>query len=347
MRIRYAFILGVVLTLSTSVRAQAPGAQPAAGPMSEKEVLNALKKEGATQVVTHVQGRGVDFELTPDIEKHLRKAKATDDVVKAVTAGGPKERAEAKAAAMGGGGLSLAPDEKNDFLALQSELDPDKALALSQDYVKKHPQSQVLTYIYAFEANAYAQKGDAAKTVEYAEKSLELKKDNLMSLLVAAAMIPTPQYITHQANEEQQLNHAESYAQAALAALDTLKKSDTEDQARFEARKNGYVSSVHADMGMIHLDRAQLGLMGLDKEELAKAEKEYQQAISMTDSPDPVAYYRLGDSCRLAGKYQDAVAAYTKAGELGQGAIKQYADQQVTALKAAIEKQKSAAPAKQ
>ena len=70
---------------------------------------------------------------------------------------------------------------------------------------------------------------------------------------------------------------------------------------------------------MIHLDRAQLGLMGLDKGELAKAEQEYKLAVSTTDHPDPSDYYRMGEACRLQGKLDDAIAAFTKASELGQG----------------------------
>ena len=95
---------------------------------------------------------------------------------------------------------------------------------------------------------------------------------------------------------------------------------------------------------MIHLDRAQLGLMGLDKEELAKAEKEYKLAVSGTDHPEPTDYYRLGEAYRLQGKFDDAIAAFTKASELGQGAVKQYAEEQVERLKKA--KAQSAAPAK-
>ena len=110
------------------------------------------------------------------------------------------------------------------------------------------------------------------------------------------------------------------------------------------SRKASYISGVHADLGMIHLDRAQLGLMGLDKDELAKAEKEYKLAVSITDHPDPSDYYRMGEACRLQGKLDDAIAAFTKASELGQGAVKQYADQQIDMLKKA--KAQSAAPAK-
>jgi tetratricopeptide (TPR) repeat protein len=85
--------------------------------------------------------------------------------------------------------------------------------------------------------------------------------------------------------------------------------------------------------------------MGLDRDELAKAEKEYRQAVSLVENPEPADYFRLGESCRLQGKFDDAIAAFTKASELSQGQMKQLADQQVDLAK----KQKAmaaAAPAK-
>jgi len=63
---------------------------------------------------------------------------------------------------------------------------------------------------------------------------------------------------------------------------------------------------------MIHLDRAQLGLMSLDKGELLKAEQEYNIAVTTAAHPDPTYYYRLADALRLDGKIDDALAALTK-----------------------------------
>jgi tetratricopeptide (TPR) repeat protein len=351
MKIKSVFLLAAALLLASTVFAQAPSAPTAGptiapGPMTEKEVTTELKKEGPAQLQKDLEARGVSFEMDPDIEKRLRKAKATDEVIKAVTAAGPKERAAAaKAAAMASGGVVLAPDESADFKALQTELDPDKAVSLCNAFVQKHPNSTVLSYVYAFEANAYQMKGDAPHIVEYGEKSLALKKDNLMSLLIVAYAIPTPQYINlHQSDEEKQLSQAEGYCQQAMAAISDLKKPPNESDADFARRKGSYLSGVHADLGMIHLDRAQLGLMGLDKAELAKAEQEYKEAVAATDRPDPTDYYRMGEACRLEGKIDDAIAAFTKASQLGQGVLKQYAEQQIATLQKV--KAQTAAPAK-
>jgi len=316
------------------------------GPMSEKDVITELKKKGeADQLVKDLGTRGVDFEVDADTEKRLRKAKATDEIIAAVKAAGPKERAAAiKASAIAHGMTVVSKEESADFKALESELDPDKAIALAEAYGAKYPRSAVLSYAYAFEANAYENKGDAAKIVEYAEKSLALKKDNLMALLMAAYAMPQPQYVKlHQADEEKELTKAEEFCQDALKVIADLKKSDDETDSDFADRKAGYTSSIHADLGMIHLNRAQLGLMSLDTDELAKAVQEYNLAVAYPHA-QPTDYFRLGEADRLLGKTDDAIAAFTKASELGQGVLKQYSEAQIANLKAA--KAKAGTPAK-
>ena len=343
MKIKFGFLLVPALLLTSTLFAQLPGAPTmgptvAAGPMTEKEVITELKKDGPDQLLKDLTRRGVAFEMDADIEKRLRKAKATDELIKAVTAAGPKERENAAKAAAVAGGVTLPPDEFADYNALQTELDPDKVISMAEAFAQKYPKSQALTNVYAYEANAYQMKGNVDKIVEYAEKSVELRKDNVMSLGQLAFAIPTPQFIKeHGADEDQQLNKAEGYAQQAIQAMNDLKKPPNLPDADFANRKAAYIADIHADLGMIHLDRAEEGLMGLDKQELAKAENEYRLAVSGTDHPDPSAYYRLD------GKLDDSIAAFTKASELGQGAVKQYAEQQIDMLKKA--KAQSTAPA--
>ena len=114
MKIKSVFLLGPALLLASTLFAQAQGAPTmgpavAPAPMTEKEVITELKKDGADQLLKDLDRRGVAFEMDADIEKRLRKAKATDQVIKAVTAAGPKERAAAaKAAAMASGAM-VAP----------------------------------------------------------------------------------------------------------------------------------------------------------------------------------------------------------------------------------------------
>jgi hypothetical protein len=56
--------------------------------------------------------------------------------------------------------------------------------------------------------------------------------------------------------------------------------------------------------------------------------------VSTTGHPDSRDYYRMGEAYGLEGKLDDAIQAFTKAGELGQATvIKTYAYEQIAQLK--------------
>jgi tetratricopeptide (TPR) repeat protein len=75
-------------------------------------------------------------------------------------------------------------------------------------------------------------------------------------------------------------------------------------------------------------------LAGPDRAELAKAEEEFNTAVTTSSHPDPRDYYRMGEAYALDGKLDNALEAFTKASELGQGTlIKTYADQRIAEVK--------------
>jgi len=308
-------------------------------PLSEKEVTKEIKSSPAETVIKDVKERGVDFDMTPDIEKKLRKAKATDEVVEAVRQAGPKVRAQTAKLTMAGGGptgtQSIPKEQGQAYDAIKTELDPDKAISMVNDFAQKYPDSSLLTYVYSFGANAYQQKGDVEKVVDLTDKSLKLNPDNLMSLILSISMMPQPQYLNnHKADQEKVLQQAETEANHALEIISKLPKLSSESDADYQRRVTEIGSQVHGPLGMIHLELANGGLAGPDKAELAKAEQEFNIAVTTTGHPDPRDYYRLGETYRMDSKWDDAIQAFTKAGELGQGTlIKTYADQQIGEIK--------------
>jgi tetratricopeptide (TPR) repeat protein len=306
--------------------------------MTEKQVLNEIKKSSAETVIKDVMDHGVDFEMNASIEKKLRKANASDQVVEAVRQAGPKEREQmAKLILVTGetGFQSIPKEQAQAFDAIKLEVDPDKEIALVDEFAKKYPDSIALSYVYAFAANAYQQKSDVEKVVEYADKSLNLKPDNLMSLLFNIEMLPSTQYLNaHSADREKILKEAESEANRALQLIPKVAKQPNETDAHYQKRQADLGSEVHGAFGMIHLDLATQALEGLDKAELAKAEQEFSAAVTTASHPDPRDYYRLGETYKLDGKRDNAIQAFTKAGELGQGTlIKNYADQEIAEMK--------------
>jgi len=304
------------------------------GPIPEKELLEGLKAKNLAGVAEAVKQRGVDFDLNPQIEKRLRKAKADDALIELIKNAGPTARAQ-HAQQAGTQGPQMTKEEAEAFTAVRTELDPDKAIQLASDFAQKFPQSALLTYAYWFEANAFQQKGDVEKVVEYGDKSLESKSDNLMALLLLCNMLPQPQYLkSHEMDKEKQLAQAEDYANRALKLIDQVPRQANETDEQYQKRKASYAAGAHASLGMIHLERSQLSLAGPDKDELAKAETEYKEAVQASERPDPRDYYRLGETYNMEGKLDEAIDAFSKAGDLGQGTmIKTYADQRVEELK--------------
>ena len=326
----------VLLVLATAgwLMAQVPA--PALAPLTEKEVISLLKSKQSPAVVAQ---RGVDFEISPEIEKKLRKAKADDQFIQVVRDAGPAGRA---ARAANPNAPRVTPEEGQAIWAVANELDPDRAIQLAQDFEKKFPNSPVLSEAYSSAAVAYARKDEMAQAVEYGEKSLKSNPQNVKALLLLAPLLPQPQLLrSGDLDKEKKLTDAESYAKRALPLIDQLPRQPNETDDQLQKRKAGYAAQMHSALGMVHLERSTLALQGPDHEELAKAEEEYQIAVTMTHEPIPEDYYRLGEVRAMLGKLDGAIEAFTKASELGQGTmIKTYADQRI----AELNKRKSQAP---
>jgi tetratricopeptide (TPR) repeat protein len=237
-------------------------------------------------------------------------------------------------------GPQLWAEEQQAYAAIQAQgsagLDADKIISLTQDFEKKFPNSTLLSYVYAFEASGYQQKGEINKLVEASEKSLKLNPDNLMSLIAISSMLPQPRLMQgSDLDKEKKLTEAETDANHALDLIGKLPKQPNETDDQFKKRKDNISSEPHAALGMVHLQKARMALTGgMDPDELAKAAQDFKASVDLTDRPAPQNYFRLGEIYTHQNKIDDAIRAFSKASELGQGTgIQQFADSQIEALK--------------
>ncbi|HUY12690.1 MAG TPA: tetratricopeptide repeat protein [Terriglobia bacterium] len=235
------------------------------------------------------------------------------------------------------------PDEVKAAQKIQAELDPDQTIQLVQDFEKKYPNSPILTDLYFFAANAYQQKNDVQKSIEYGEKSLKIQPNNLRSLVLLTTLLPQPQDMQgSDQDKDNKLKETETDANKSLQLLQTLQKPATTPDDQFQKLKANVTSEVHSSLGMVHLQRALENLAGPDPAELGKAEAEYKLAV-LSPEPNPQDYYRLGEVYERENKADDAIDAFTKSGNLAQGTmIQTLANQQIQQLKAA--KAKTAQP---
>jgi len=306
--------------------------------MSEKEVTKEVESAPAETVIKEVRKRGVDFDMTRGMEKKLRKANAGDDVIEAVRQAGPKVRAQVAKMILGPspvGTQNVPREQARSFSAILVESDPGKAIALVDEFAGEYPGSPLLSYVYAFGANAYQQKGEVEKVVDYSDKSLSLNPDNLTALILRLGMLPQPQYLrAHAADRGKIMREAEADADHALKLISEIPRQPTETDAEYQKRLAGFAGEIYGPLGTVHLEMASGGPAGPDRGELAKAEHELNAAVTSSATPDPRDYYRLGEAYALDGKWDDAILAFKKAGGIGQGTlIKTYADEQIAQMK--------------
>ncbi len=316
-------------------------AAPVEAPLTEEEVIKLIKhnKEHLGQVADEVKARGLDFEFTPDIEKKMTKAGAKDNeantgrLITYMKQFTPSARAARKA---NGGGPQVSAAEAQAYNKLKNEQDPDPMIKDAEAFTQSFPKSPLLTYVYAIEASAYQQKNDPADVLKYAQKSLGLDPQNLMGLVLVTSVMPLPQMLTNVSDTEKakRLDQAASYAQQALQEIGQIPKRPNESDAAYQKRKDQISAGIYASLGMIHLERATMALVGPDVGQLEKAEESYKTAIAKSETPSPVDYYRLGEAFAGEHKLDEAISAFSKAGQLAQGTIiEKLANQQIEKLK--------------
>ncbi len=234
-------------------------------------------------------------------------------------------------------GPQVTAAESQAFQGIQTELDTDRRIQMVNDFEKKFPNSVALPYVFLLAADTYRQKGDVPHVIEYGEKSLKLKAENPVALIMVASLLPEPQSLQgSDAEKEKKLAEAEDYATRAIKLVDQekLPRQPNLSDEQFKKSKAQLVSWAHSSLGMVHLQRAGMALTGMDPGELAKAENEYEAAVSLTDSPSPADYFRLAEAYRGHGKIDEAIQAFSKASELDDsGAIKSLADRAAEELK--------------
>jgi len=298
-------------------------------PLTLGEVINLLKKnkQNLDPVYKTLDERGVDFDLDRKIEKKMRNHGADDDMLQAIWKAGPTSRNTKAATLTSSTGVPLHAkyEEAMGYKTMENELDPDKRLRMVEEFEQRFPNSELMSYVYTQAAKAYREKGDLNKLVEYGEKSLKLDPDNIFSLLMVGIALPQPRML--EGNPElsaRRLATAETDGNRALKLIETLPPKPSETEEQLKKRKDGLASDGHNALAIVHMER----------DESAKAIGEFKTAISLSETPNPQLYFRLGEVYANSGKTEEALEAFTKASELGRGTVlQQYAEQRIAELK--------------
>jgi len=127
----------------------------------------------------------------------------------------------------------------------------------------------------------YQQLNDAPKMMEWGEKALGFKPDDLSTLaMLSNVMAERPP--SNEAEKDKQMKRAEELANQALTVLPTFLASPEGEKASAQA-KTDMTSQLHYTLGLVYLQEKKLG----------PSQQELLTALKSKPN-DPVTYYRLG-----------------------------------------------------
>ena len=284
--------------------------------LNQDDVSRLIKqdKEHPDLLEKTLHEQGVDFDLNPEIEKKMRKAGATDDILQAIWAAGPAVRNFKGAVVTSATGVPLTATYKEamGYKTLEQASDPDTKIRMAMEFAQTFPNSELLSYVFTQAAAAFQQKRDYPNAVKTAKRSLELDPNNTYSLLIVATALSEPSMVRNSSdNGEWELIEAGTDAQRAIDLLPKLPTRSGETPEQFAARKAGIEASAHAALGSVDMQQ--------DKND--EAIEEFKKAISLSQPPKASLYFRLGEIYSNIGKRQEAIEAFSKAAELGKGTV--------------------------
>jgi tetratricopeptide (TPR) repeat protein len=188
------------------------------------------------------------------------------------------------------------------------ESDADKKTQLGEEFIDKYPQSRYRGEVVIWLARAYMAKAQVDKLQAEGDKELELKPVNPASLAVLGSNLS--RVVTPSTPDEQKhLDAAAQFCQESLDALANAKKPSDLSEDKFNQAKN-QASAV---------DYSGLGTVAFREQKYGDAITDFEQAIKLGGSSDPVNYYLLGKANEAKTNYDQALAAYTKCAAISSG----------------------------
>jgi tetratricopeptide (TPR) repeat protein len=152
-------------------------------------------------------------------------------------------------------------------------------------------------------ASSYQAKGDSENAIIFAEKTLEVDKNNFMCMnMIASGLAQKTREFD--LDKEDKLGRAEKMAKAAMEAVKTAAKPNPgipDDQ--WEMIKKDYTAESYQALGMVAMVR----------KKYPEAIAAFKTSTETSPQPDAGTLVRLASAYNLAGQFDNAIATADKA----------------------------------
>ena len=179
--------------------------------------------------------------------------------------------------------------------------DIEKRDQAGEAFVQKYPQSRYRGEVYTWLVRGYLALGQVDKMEVVGDKEIELNSDDPQTLAIVGSTLPRAMNASTP-NPQQRLDKAETYCKKALELLPTLPKPQELTDENFMKAKDQTSAMAYSGLGIVAIRRQKYG----------EAVPNFDQAVKLDPTPDPVNLYLLGVANQKTSHFDDAVAAFTK-----------------------------------
>jgi tetratricopeptide (TPR) repeat protein len=172
---------------------------------------------------------------------------------------------------------------------------------LGEEFVQKYPQSRYRGEVYSILVRGYLSLNQVDKMETVGDKEIELNPNDAQTLAIMGSTLPRVMNASTP-DPQKRLDKAEQYSKRALEILPTLAKPEELSDADFLKAKDQTSALAYSGLGIVAIRRSRF----------AEAIPNFEQAVKLDPTPDPVNFYLLGLSNEKTSHFDDAVAAFTK-----------------------------------
>ena len=216
------------------------------------------------------------------------------------------------------------PAEVNAYKAFYKANEPAKKIELGNSFLQKYPKSALDEPVDVGLLSVYYAKQDWKNVYSTADNALALKPDDLYVLTTVGWVIPHVSQPSD-ADADQLLDKAETYAKHAIEIMPTMSKPSYMNDAQFAELKTQSAIQAHSALGLVYFRRG----------DYDNSAKELQQSTPSTANPDPADLYVLGIDFQNLNRFADAADAYNRCGQIA-GALQDRCKQSADAAKKQI-----------
>jgi len=179
--------------------------------------------------------------------------------------------------------------------------DIDKKDQAGEAFLQKYPQSRYRSEVYGWLVRGYFSLGQVDKLEAAGDKELQLNPNDAQTLAIIGSALPRAMNASTP-NPQQRLDKAEQYSKKALELLPTLPKPAELTDENFMKAKDQTSALAYSGLGMVAIRR----------NKFAEAIPNFEQAVKLDPTPDPVNYFLLGLAEQRTSHFDNAAAAFAK-----------------------------------